>query len=634
MPASSTTSSSEDRPTPPLGRRVISLSVLLVTLFSLLTWRLVNLHLFQGDRLKLAAEAERLRKVEVPSQRGAILDRRGEVLALDRRVFAVVVDRNRLRDMNLAMRTLAAEQGLRPMDIPRLFSEEEMRRVGLERAVQVVAPHLGLSPAHVREAIGDQPRGEVVLARDLSDEQAHPLKSAIENARIPGVFLRENMKRLYPSPERAVHVIGFVNNEHEGVDGVEKALNRQLRGEEGWRWLERDSRGGETRSKSRASRPVRHGNCIRLTLDLGIQNIVEQALDETGSDPLEVYVPQIHPERVTVVLMDPNTGGILAMASRPHHSLATRENLTSNAAVAETYEPGSTFKISAYTGAFDSRLVSLTTPLNLHGGRYDKGDVHIRDDEPKDSLPVLAAFAHSSNIAAFKIAQQLGAPRFFQYMKNFGFGERTGIELPREASGRLRPWADWEVTSLPHLAYGYEISVSPLQLLNAYAAVLNDGMLRRPRLVEAIVAPDGTLVEERSPQDLRRVCSQQAARNIRRLLCEVVKSGTGKLAAIPGYEVAGKTGTAQKWNGTCYPKDTYIVSFVGFAPAEKPALIGIVVVDDPKVDAKKEYGGTIAAPLFRRIVGRALDHLGISPSPSLLAKSAPSVIPVGTRRER
>jgi cell division protein FtsI/penicillin-binding protein 2 len=606
-----------------LGRRVIFLSAIFAIVFSLLGWRLVNLHLFQGERLKLAAESERLRKVEVPAQRGAILDRRGEVLALDRRVFAVIVDRNRLRDLNLAMRTLAAEEGMRAADIPRLYSEEEMRRVGVERAAQVVAARLGLAAADVRQAIGDQTRGEVVLAKELTDEKAQPVKEAIEQARIPGVFLRESMKRFYAAPERAVHVIGFVNNENMGVEGVEKALDDQLRGEDGWRWLERDARGGEGRSQTRLSRDVRHGNGVRLTIDFAIQNIVEEALDEIGSDPQEVYLPLIKAERASVILIDPKTSSILAMANRPHHSLATRENLTSNAAVAETYEPGSTFKINAYAGAFDAGLVGLSTPLNLYGGRYDKGDVHIRDDEPKDSLPVLSAFAHSSNIAAFKLAQQLGPSRFYHYMTNFGFGQKPGINLPREASGHLRSIEQWEVTSLPHLAYGYEVSVSPLQLVMAYAAILNDGMLRRPRIVDAILSPDGSVIDSCPAETVRRACSAQAARNLRRLLAEVVKSGTGKFAAIPGYEVAGKTGTAAKWNSTLnrYPNDSYIVSFVGYVPADNPALLGIVVVDDPKVEGKREYGGTMAAPLFRRIVSRTLQHLEIAPNPDLLAKA-------------
>ena len=271
-------------------------------------------------------------------------------------------------------------------------------------------------------------------------------------------------------------------------------------------------------------------------------------------------------------------------------------------------------------------MVGPATPLNLHGGRYDRGDVHIRDDHPKASLPVIGAFAQSSNIGAFKLAQQLGTQRFFHYMRSLGFGERTGIELPREAPGRLRAPSDWEVTSLPHLAFGYEVSVTPLQLLNAYAAILNDGELRRPRLVDAIISADGEVIEPRHSEVIRRVCSVAAARQLRRMLAEVVKTGTGKLAAIPGYEVAGKTGTAEKWDPKlkCYPKDRYVVSFVGFVPADRPALLGIVVVDDPKVEGKKEYGGAIAAPLFRRIAARTLEYLEVPPNPDLLAEAVTS----------
>ncbi len=608
-----------------LCRRALVLSTGFVALFSLLGWRLVNLHVFQRDTFVRVAEAERLRKVDLPAPRGTIVDSRGEILAIDRPSYSVIADRNLLRDLNLALRTLSEEEGRTTPQLLRSYSAGELRERSAQRVMRLVAPRLGMSEKELLEAIGDKPTGEVVLRKDLGDEAAQNLRDFLESGQLPGIFVREGVKRFYPHPDRAVHVVGFADAANNGIEGIERSMDDELRGQPGWRWLERDRLGRESRSTARESRDPVGGRHVRLTLDLDIQEILEREMDATGTDEGEVYLPPLKAESATVILMDPKTGSVLALANRPQHTLDKRDTLTSNAAIFETYEPGSTFKIAAYTGAFDRQLVSLTTWLNLSGGYYQRGDIVIRDDHPLDGGTVLTAFSHSSNIGAFLVAQQLGAARFHGYIRAFGFGSKTGIDLPGESTGLVRSLDQWKPVSLPSVARGYEVSTTPLQVLNATVALLNDGKLRRPRLVSALLADDNSVVREFPPEEGTKVCSPAAARAVRRMMLDVVKKGTAKQAAIPGYEVGGKTGTSEKYDPKlrAYAKGAYFVSFVGYVQSTQgPELAGIVVIDDPKVEANREYGGQLAAPLFRRIAERVLQHRGIAPDPGLLAGDA------------
>ncbi len=603
-----------------LRGRAVFLSTGMVMLFSLLGWRLVNLHVYHGGRFAEAAREASFRRAELSAMRGAILDANGEILAIDRRAYAVVVDRNLLRDPNLAMRALAAELGKNPRDIPRYFNEEEMREASVRRMVAQVAPWLAMSPEALLEKIGPGARGEVIITKELADETARKLEEFLERERIPGVIVRESYKRSYPFPDRGVHVVGFVNNENRGMDGVEKTMERVLRAEPGYQWYERDPLGGETRSTDRESKEAKPGRTIRLTLDMGVQNLVEEELSRVGQDADEVYAPKLNADGLCVILMDPATNSLLALANRPTHNLDRLTRLTPNFAVAESYEPGSTFKICSFLGVLDQRLVGLATPLYLHGGRYQKGEINIRDEHPLESAPVLTAFSYSSNIASYKLAAQLGGNRYHRYVTNLGFGERTGVALPNEASGRVRAPQQWGTLSLRSMSFGYEVNVTPLQLLNAYVALLNNGVLRRPRLVEAVLNDENEVIERREPEVIRQVCGAAAARQIKDAMLEVVKKGTAKKAAIPGYQVGGKTGTSQRYNvdRKQYVKGEYVVSFVGFVQSTRGVeLAGVVVIDNPKVESHLRYGGHLAAPLFRRIAARVLEHRQAPVDPKL-----------------
>lgn len=601
--------------------RGVCLSLGLATAFSLLGWRLVNLHVGQGDQFQQAVRPPAPREVELPATRGTLFDHRGEVLALDRRSFTVVVDRNVLRDFNLALRAVGAELRKKPKEVLRYYTEEQIRQRSVQRCLGLLAPELDMSVAALHSEIGDAPRGEVVVKRDLGEEEAQSVKEFVDEHTLPGIFVRASQRRMHPFPGLAVHVIGFTNNENTGVEGIEKSMDADLRGVPGKQWFDRNPMGGEVPSTSQAVVPPQPGRSLRLTLDLEIQRLLEAELDMVGDDPDEVWVPRLKARGVTVVLMDPATNSILAMANRPHHNLDELGSITPNLAVSETFEPGSTFKLGAYVGALDSKLVGLATPLNLHGGTYDKGEIHIRDDHPVSDATVLKAFSHSSNIAAYKLASQLGAQRYFNYLVALGFGHRTGVDIPNEATGRLRHPNRWGTLSMRSLSFGYEVNVTPLQLLNAYSAVVNDGILRKPRLVEAILDHQGGVVEERPTVVVDRVCSSTTAQHLRTAMLEVVKKGTAKKAAIPGYLVGGKTGTAQKYVPArkAYAPGSFVVSFVGFAESVRgPELLGVVVVDDAEVSPELEYGGHLAAPIFRRIARKVLALRNVEPNPDWL----------------
>jgi cell division protein FtsI/penicillin-binding protein 2 len=404
-------------------------------------------------------------------------------------------------------------------------------------------------------------------------------------------------------------VLGYVDSEGKGMTGVEKIAEEQLQGEAGFRFLERDRRGREIVVFRGESKQPTEGHTVRLTIDMGLQCIVENALAQA--------VDMYQPEKATVILMDPLTGEVMAMASRPDYNLITREGLRRNPAISDLYEPGSTFKIVALSGALDRRLINLRTPIYCEGGLYEFDGQTLADHAPYGELSAQMVFAKSSNIGTFKIARQLSGDTFYSYMRSFGFGEKTGIDLTAEAGGKVHRVENWSKTSLSRMGMGYAVGVTPLQVVTAYAAIANGGELMKPRVISSIEDSRGRVVKKFEPESVRRVVSEQAAARMREAMMAVVSEvGTGELAAVPGHRVAGKTGTARKYspeNGK-YLHGRYVVSFAGFFPAEDPRLVGLVVIDDPVAEGVNIYGGTIAGPLFSQIAGAAATYLNIEPS--------------------
>jgi cell division protein FtsI/penicillin-binding protein 2 len=402
------------------------------------------------------------------------------------------------------------------------------------------------------------------------------------------------------------HVIGFVDRKRVGIEGVEGALDSLLGGKNGYRDVSRDGRGDEILAFRGDVVEPRHGHSIRLTIDMRIQEITEDALDVVYAD--------VTPRKAMAVVVRPETGEILAMANRPDFDRSVMKGNFRNHAVEALYEPGSTFKIVAIGGVLDRGLVSLSTRVFCHNGYLREPGLPspLKDHHPYGELTVATVISKSSNIGTYKLASQLGKDSLCDYIRAFGFGKKTNIELTGELAGTVHPADRWSATSLSRIGMGYEVAVTPVQMVMAMAAVANDGVLLRPRIVAAVHDAAGRDVTGFRPEVISRPISSEAARQLRKALAGVTEEGgTGRKASVEGWSVAGKTGTSKRYDEDKkgYVEGSYVTSFVGYAPRDHPELAVIVVVDDPQ--GEKRYGGTVAAPVFAEIVGPSLEYLAI-----------------------
>lgn len=620
--------------------RCIILCSILVIGLSVLSGRLVQIQLV--DRKHYAEKSQRAfhRVEKLPALRGMIVDRREEPLAKSIPVSTVFVDKNHLLDPKLAAYGLAYQQASGEPGWDKLDLTKQRRRINglrgellagqpadvivqkhLAYAVGILARPLGMRRDELRDKIETSKGKWVPIAKDLPEDVADHLRDAIDKHWIQGFEFENSIKRWYTSPDLATHLTGFTGEIEEkdedgkthvkvvGRFGGEHAMEDYLAGRDGSRVHRRDARGLVVPGNSGSLRPPRAGLNVQLTIDMGIQAIVEEELD--------AGLAEFESVRGAVVLMDPKTGEILAMASRPHFDLNHKQNIAENGynyAIQAIYEPGSTIKVVAAAGALNEGLVTPVTSIFCHHGFYQEGRVVLRDDHPAGTLSFEGVLQKSNNIGTYKMARQLGAERFYDYLHRFGFGRKTGILLSGESAGMARNTGN--AVDFSRACFGYATNVTPLQLTCAYAALASDGNLRKPQIVKALVANDGTIVESYPPEIIHQVVKPKAAAQMRAALTKVVETGgTATRAAVAGFKVAGKTGTVQKHNPKGgYLANTYIVSFVGMMPAQDPAFVCLVVVDDPRTQKVTRYGGTIAAPIFGKIATRAAAYLNLVPT--------------------
>jgi len=534
--------------------------------------RLLQLQVVRCDDLRQRAEDQYRSRVVVPATRGAILDRNGDPLAVSMEALSLFAHPRRLDDP--------------------------------ERAASALAPVLGL------------PRHEI-LARLRSDKPFVYLKrllepEAVERVRGLGLPLGDNgafgfereHKRVYPRGRLAAHVVGFSTVDGEGVEGIERRFDEALRGDPTVFLVLQDARNG--RLRERVSEPRRRPSDIVLTLDLALQHVVERELDramrDTGADA------------ASAVLLDTSTGEILALANHPSPDPNAFGRATDderpNRAVSAIYEPGSTFKIVPMAAALDRDRIRASQPIWCENGTYAAPGRVIRDTSPHGTLTPLEILEKSSNIGMVKIAQTLSASELWDSIVGFGFGAKTGVELPGESRGLLREPAHWSGFSLASLSFGQEIGVTAVQMAQAMSAIANGGVLVPLHVVRGMRDPAGVLTETEHDAP-RRVIRATTAREIGRMLEAVVRSGTGARAVIDGYRVAGKSGTAQRARGRGYAAGEYVASFGGFAPASAPRLVALVVIEFPR--GVLHQGGQVAAPVFARILGESLRYLRVPP---------------------
>ena len=518
----------------------------------------------QGAQLASEAAYQQSETIPVPSLRGSLLDRHGNELAASEdaaTVFAV------------------------PFEVAKPV-----------RAAEELAPILDLdSDELLRSLIADS--GYEVLARKV----AMPTAARIERLGLQGIGQDPDSRRTYPQGELAAQVVGAVGTEDEGLTGLEMGEEEVLGGTDGERRVVKDAKGEPIRVETVTS--GEDGEDIQLTLDPAIQAKTEDALAAVG----ETYLPK----GATAVVMDPRTSEVLAMANWPPFdptdlSSASAEDLM-NRATGFNYEPGSTFKAFTVAAALEDKKVTPTSTYTLPP-TIEVADRTIEESHPRGTatLSVAEILAHSSNVGAVTIGQQLGDKRFSQWITRFGFGRQTGVEFPSEEIGIVPPLEEYSGSTIGNLPLGQGLSVTPMQMMAGYAAIANGGILRQPRLIKRVGD------EELEEPEGRRVIGKDVAAEVRTMLEGVLgPGGTASEVSVPGYTLAGKTGTAEVAENGTYSETKYVASFIGFAPVQDPKLLVSVIVDQPQGEI---YGGTVAAPAFGQIAAFALPYLGVPQS--------------------
>ena len=550
--------------------RIALLALVLTTFLGLVAWRLYSIQIIQHHDLGTRAMGQYERRIPVASKRGTIYDRHGRALAI-----------------SLDAASVFAHPGL-----------VQQPRATASRLSQVLK-----RPAREIQAKLQSDRPFVWIQRKVDPERAE----AVSQLNLPGVGLVPEGKRYYPKKNTAAHLIGFVGVDDRGLEGIELQYDHLLTGGS-QSFLSRVDALRRIVFREAEERPV--GSDLYLTVDEVIQHVAERKL--------EAAVQRSGARAGTVIVMDPVTGEILALANTPSYNPNAFGSyppaFRRNRAVTDPYEPGSAFKIVLAAAALEEGLVTPKDLFYGEDGTIEVAGTKIRDHKRHGWMTFRDVVAFSSNVGAIKVGMKVGKARFYNYITSFGFGVPTGVDLPGESRGLIRRPRDWSRLSLGSLSIGHEVSTTPIQLITAMSAVANGGHLVRPYVLKAVRHPDGSIVESRS-LPVRRVISPETARTLTSIFTEVVKRGTGQAAGVAGYSVAGKTGTAQKLDRQTgrYSRTKVVASFVGYVPAEHPRLAILVLIDDPGGTA---WGGTVAAPVFREIAQEVLPYLEIPPVPA------------------
>ncbi len=531
--------------------------------------RLVQFTVVQSEQLARQAASQHNQRLTFTPRRGAILDRNGELLALSIPAESLFV-RPRKLPANIAAQ------------VPALAEAVHASTQEVNTTLHSLSPFVWLK------------------------RQATPQEAAqVRALGLAGIDSFETQRRFYPHGTLAAPLIGFANIDAEGLEGIERVYDDYLRGASTEVVQERDALGRPILAQGAELPP--EALSVRLTLDIDLQYLAQRELEQT--------VRTTAARAGTVVILDPQTFAVLALAQvptfDPNNPKSVPDAARRNPAISDPYEPGSTLKVLLAATALDMNLVRPEEQIFCELGHYQVGKYTIHDHHPYGWLSFAQVLQHSSNIGAAKVGERLGKEAYQKYLRGFGLGQKTGIDLPAESPGLLAPVKDWSRINLVTASFGQGVAVTPLQLASAYAALANDGVFMRPYVVQEVLSADGKVVLANSPQRRWQVVRSETAHRLLQILEQVVeKGGTGWRARIPGVRVAGKTGTSQKvdQNGG-YSAHGRIASFIGIVPADQPRLVILVAIDEPKTGV---YGGEIAAPVFQVIAQHALAQLGIT----------------------
>ena len=553
-----------DRRRPP--RRILFLVILAALWMGAVGARLIYLQLFQYSDYLARARRQQQRMVEVTPQRGVLYDRNLREMA-----------------MSISLDSCFA--------VPAEISDQAM-------VARLLAGVLGVEPEEIETRLGGS-RSFVWIARKLEPEKVE----RIQALNLRGIYFQKENRRFYPKGELAAHVLGYVDLDDHGLGGIEYQFERQLRTRASRMLVLADAR---RRWYERRGASQERAKSLVLTLDENIQYIAEKEL--------AAAIERTHARAGTVIVQDPNSGELLAVANWPTFDPNTAGSSAPEAridrAISALYEPGSTFKIFTLAAALEENITRPDEPIDCQMGSIYIGKHRIRDHKPFGVLTVAQVLAHSSDVGAIKLGLRLGAEKFHDYIRAFGFGAPTGIELPGETRGILRRVEAWSPISIGAVSMGQEVGVTPVQLISAVSAMANGGLLYRPRIVREIRRGDVALPEEQGPP--MRVVRPETAATLRRMLEGVILEGTGTRARLNGYTAGGKTGTAQKIDPATgrYSGHDYIGSFVGFAPLNSPAVTVLVVLDSA---IGPHEGGQVAAPVFQQVMQHTLAYLRVPP---------------------
>lgn len=620
MPAPTQRQIRRDRP---LVQRMLVVTCLLTLGFSVVVWRLYDLHLKRGPALAELASAKFREVRTLPAQRGSIKDHSGRYLAYDEEIFHLSTNRVHLHEPPTVKMALAKVRKIGVRDLTRSMSDAQIIAAYHEHIATSIAPKLGLTREAVLARLGSTQQIEV-LAEKMNEDQAKEWKTLLSENHIKGVYVNSTVCRRYPTENRLALIVGGVEEGKGGVRGVEKTREDILHGVPGRVEVEHDKAGRELPLyRGEIVDPV-HGRDVHLTIDMPLQDAVDRIIEQANL--------AWKPNKIMAVVTEVATGSVLAMSFRPDHDRNTPASTNwKNLAIYEPYEPGSTFKVVAFTGALDTGRITTKSTFDCELGDYTDPvfRVPLHDLKSQGVVPVPDIFKHSSNIGTFKIFKKLGQEKFLSYVKAFGFGRPTGIDLNGESKGYINE-TDWSNATYSRFPIGYEMSCTPIQMAMAYGAIANGGILMKPRLVDRIVSDGGRKVETLPPEVIGQVCKGQTAQTMRELLQLVVDEGTGSRAKFEGLEVAGKTGTTRRYDPEYnpiydkkgqlirkggYPEGQWITSFAGFAPAKDPKIVCVVVLDYPKCEDKSAIGGgKVAAPIFGEIASEVLKQLSIRPN--------------------
>lgn len=565
-------------------RRLLGLLIVLLLAFTAVAVRVTQLQGISPDRYVAVGESQRVRHVALPAERGAIFDREGRELALSVRQSTVWAD-------------------------PRLVTDPL-------RVAEALAPVLGVEPAELQARL-TRDAAFVYLARKVDDETAQQVRAM----KVTGISLVDEPQRFLPAGDLAASLLGRVGLDNNGLSGLELQFEDELRGTPGRVVVERDPDGREIPGGVRQFAPSVQGADLVLTIDRSVQYEAERSLS--------AEIVKANAKGGMAIVMETRTGEILTMVNLKRAEDGTVEPAPNNMTLTNVYEPGSINKMITITGALEERLLRpsdrLLVPSTI---RVADHTFKEHDPHPTEEWSITDIVANSSNVGSIMVGRRLGKERLDSYMRAFGFGKKTGLGFPGESAGILLDPDEYSGTSMGTMPIGQGVAVTAVQMLAAYNTVANDGVYVAPKLVKATIDSRGRH-RDTGPAEQHRVISTRTARQMTAMLDEVTRVGTGKRAAIDGYTVAGKTGTARKplEHARGYKEGAYVASFAGFVPSERPALSAIVILDEPY----PIYGGVVAAPVFAEVMRYALRQYRIPPPTPARVPAVPAASAAGTK---